>query len=91
MASSGSSPPLACRTSWEVVEDLDAGISEMARVLRPGGSLIVFTVFRTNLLEPKEAELLIGWREYAEERSQPSSQALLRLARLRRQRDNVVE
>lgn len=36
---------------------------------------------------------LIGteWREYAEERTQPVSQALLRLARLRRQRSVVVE
>jgi hypothetical protein len=32
----------------------------MARVLRPGGSLTVFTVFTTDRLEPKEAELLIG-------------------------------
>lgn len=31
------------------------------------------------------------WREYAEERSQPASQALLRLARLRRQRDRIIE
>ena len=30
------------------------------------------------------------WREYAEERTQPVSRALLRLARLRRQRDDVV-
>lgn len=30
------------------------------------------------------------WREYAEERSQPVSQSLLRLARLRRLRDSVV-
>jgi ubiquinone/menaquinone biosynthesis C-methylase UbiE len=115
-----------CRDVIEVVEGLDAGIAQMARVLRPGGSLIVFTVFTTDRLEPKEAELLIGqnlalvadnlvmgtveeafykagleivvkdeigteWREYAEERSQPASQALLRLARLRRQRNNIVE
>jgi SAM-dependent methyltransferase len=31
------------------------------------------------------------WREHAEERSQPVSRALLRLARLRRQRDAIVE
>jgi ubiquinone/menaquinone biosynthesis C-methylase UbiE len=115
-----------CRDVIEVVEDLDPGIAEMARVLRPDGRLIVFTVFATDLLEPKEAEMLIGqnlalvrgnlvaknveaafyeagleivvkdeigteWREYAEERSQPASQALLRLARLRRQRDDIVE
>jgi cyclopropane fatty-acyl-phospholipid synthase-like methyltransferase len=30
------------------------------------------------------------WREYAEERTQPLSQALLRLARLRRQRDDLI-
>ena len=35
---------------------------------------------------------LIGteWREYAEERTQPASKALLRLSRLRRQRDDIV-
>ena len=30
------------------------------------------------------------WREYAEERTQPASRDLLRLARLRRQRDRIV-
>ena len=30
------------------------------------------------------------WREYAEERTQPVSRALLRLSRLRRQRDEIV-
>jgi len=30
------------------------------------------------------------WREYAEERNQPVSRALLRLARLRRQRGSIV-
>lgn len=30
------------------------------------------------------------WREYAEERTQPSSRALLRLSRLRRQRDDII-
>jgi len=30
------------------------------------------------------------WREYAEERAQPVSRALLRLSRLRRQRDDLV-
>jgi ubiquinone/menaquinone biosynthesis C-methylase UbiE len=115
-----------CRDVIEVVEDLDGGVAEMARVLRPGGYLIVFTVLATNRLEPKEAEMLLGqnlaivadnlvernveaafrraglalvvrdeigteWREYAEERSQVVSRALLRLARLRRQRDSIVE
>ena len=30
------------------------------------------------------------WREHAEERTQPVSRALLRLARLRRQRDDII-
>jgi ubiquinone/menaquinone biosynthesis C-methylase UbiE len=115
-----------CRDVMEIVEDLEAGIAEIARVLRPGGHLIVFTVFATDLLEPQEAAMLLGqnlalvpenlvkanveaafsgaglvvvvedeigtdWREYAEERTQPVSRDLLRLARLRRQRDRIVE
>lgn len=36
-------------------------------------------------------ELETEWREYAEERTQPASRSLLRLARLRRQRDAIVE
>jgi SAM-dependent methyltransferase len=114
-----------CRDVIELVEDLEAGITEIARVLQPGGQLIVFTVFATELLEPQEAAMLLGqnlaavaenlvkdtveaafrgaglvviredeigtnWREYAEERTQPVSRDLLRLARLRRQRDRIV-
>jgi len=35
-------------------------------------------------------EISTEWREYLEERRQPASKALLRLARLRRQRDDIV-
>lgn len=35
-------------------------------------------------------EIGTEWREYAEERTQPTSKSLLRLARLRRQRDEIV-
>jgi SAM-dependent methyltransferase len=115
-----------CRDVIEVVEELEAGIAELTRVLRPGGHLVVFTVFATERLEPKEAGLLLGqslavvpanlieenveaaftragltvaledaigteWREFAEERTQPVSRDLLRLARLRRQRDRIIE
>jgi SAM-dependent methyltransferase len=114
-----------CRDVIELVEPLEPALAEVARVLRPGGHLIVFTVFATDRLEPKEAALLaqslavvptnlveakveaafsragldvarkdvIGteWREYAEERTRPVSRDLLRLARLRRQRDRIVE
>jgi SAM-dependent methyltransferase len=115
-----------CRDVLEVVEELEGGVAEIARVLRPGGHLVVFTVFATERLEPKEAALLLGqslsvvpanlveenveaaftragltivledaigteWREHGEERTQPASRDLLRLARLRRQRDRIVE
>jgi ubiquinone/menaquinone biosynthesis C-methylase UbiE len=113
-----------CRDVIEVVDELNAGLAEIARVLRPDGELIVFTVFATDRLEPKEAAMLgqslavvpanlneqavkaafsragfavavedvIGaeWREYAEERTQRVSRDLLRLARLRRQRERIV-
>ena len=114
-----------CRDVIEIVAALEPAIAEVARVVRPGGHLVVFTVFATDRLEPKEAALLaqnlavvpanlvaakveaafssaglavtrkeaIGteWREYAEERTRPVSRDLLRLARLRRQRDRIID
>jgi SAM-dependent methyltransferase len=114
-----------CRDVIEIVEPLGPAIAEVARVLRPGGHLIVYTVFATDRMEPKEAALLaqslavvpanlveekveaafgraglavarkevIGteWREHAEERTTPVSRDLLRLARLRRQRDRIIQ
>jgi SAM-dependent methyltransferase len=114
-----------CRDVIEVVEALEPAIVEVARVLQPGGHLVLFTVFATDRLEPGEADLLaqslavvsanlsedkveaafrraglaiavkdvVGteWREHAEERTRPVSRDLLRLARLRRQRDRIVE
>jgi len=115
-----------CRDVIEIVEKLEVGIAEIVRVLRPGGHVIVFSVFATDRLEPNEAALLLGqslavvpanlveehveavfsraglavalkdviateWREYAEERTQPVSRDLLRLARLHRQRDRMIE
>jgi SAM-dependent methyltransferase len=108
----------------EVIPDLRAGLSELARVLKPGGSAVVYTVFATPRLEPGEAaavnrplgnvaqnlerawverafrqegfrierleEIGTEFREYDEERTQPVSESLLRLARLRRRRDEVI-
>jgi SAM-dependent methyltransferase len=115
-----------CRDVVEVVEELEVGIEEIARVLRPGGHLLVFTVFATDWLAPQETARLLeqnlalvpenlvqenveaafrraglavdlhdvigtDWREYAEQRTQPVSRDLMRLARLRRQRDRIIE
>jgi hypothetical protein len=92
-------------------------------VVKPGGSAVVYTVFATARLEPREAaaflplgnvprnldrpwveeafeqagfaverleEIGTEFREYDEERTRPVSDSLLRLARLRRRRDEVV-
>jgi SAM-dependent methyltransferase len=114
-----------CRDVIEVVEPLEAAVTEIARVLQPGGHVVVFTVFATDRLEPQESALLaqslavvpanlvekkveaafsgaglevavkdaVGteWREHAEERTQPVSRDLLRLARLRRERDRIIQ
>ena len=39
-------------------ESLDAAFTEFRRVLKPGGAVLVFAVFATSLLEPREAERL---------------------------------
>jgi SAM-dependent methyltransferase len=114
-----------CRDVVELVEGLEAALGEVVRVLRPDGHVVLYTVFATDRLEPKEAAMLernltivpanldehtvedafaksqlmvvrkdvIGteWREHAEERTQPVSRDLLRLARLRRQRDHIID
>jgi SAM-dependent methyltransferase len=105
--------------------DLQAGLSEVARVLKPGGSAVIYTVFATPRLEPREAaavnrplgnvpqnlerawveeafreagfrverleEIGTEFREYDEERTQPASESLPRLARLRRRREEVIQ
>jgi len=122
---SGSVDLIWCRDVLEHVERLDAGLLEAARVLAPGGRMLLYTDFATDLLEPQEAARSFGprgivaenmdeerveaafgraslaverkdtigteWREYAEERTQPVSRDLRRLARLRRRRDEIIE
>ncbi|HYZ77889.1 MAG TPA: class I SAM-dependent methyltransferase [Gaiellaceae bacterium] len=112
-----------CRDVLEVISDLQAGLSEVARVLKPGGAAVIYTVFATQRLEPREAaafqplgnvpenlerarveaafeqagfsverleEIGTEFREYDEERGQSVSESLLRLARLRRRREEVT-
>ena len=114
-----------CRDVLEVIPDLQAGLSEVARVLKPRGAAVIYTVFATPRLEPREAaavkqplgtvpqnldrawveqafeqagfrverleEIGTEFREYDEERTQPVSENLLRLARLRRRREEVIQ
>jgi SAM-dependent methyltransferase len=113
-----------CRDVLEQVDPLGPALEGVARVLKPGARMLVYTTVVTELLEASEAAMLrrhIGnvweslherallaafaaagfalelreslgteWREYSEERSRPVSKAVLRLARLRRQRDAVI-
>lgn len=108
-----------------LVEGLEQGMREAARVLKPDGVMLVYTNLATELLDAQEAARInvplgnvarnfdegvieaafeqaglvidrkdvIGteWREYEEERERPVSTSLLRLARLRRLRDEIVE
>jgi SAM-dependent methyltransferase len=112
------------RDMLEDVENLGQGLHEMHRVLTEEGHILIYTVFETDLMEPREAAALhralggvpanmneqrveelfgaaglivelkdaIGteWREFEEERTQPVSKNLLRLARLRRNHDVIV-
>ena len=47
-----------CRDVVEQVDDLESALRETARVLSPGGHMLVYTVFATDLLSSKEAEMM---------------------------------
>ena len=114
-----------CRDVIEQVDDLDAALREMLRVLSPTARMLVYTTFVTDRLTTQEAEMMnrhlgnvranlveanverafagagwaierkdvIGteWREHLEERGGTVSRSLLRLSRLRRRRDVLVQ
>jgi hypothetical protein len=42
------------------IEDLDGAFGECRRVLRTGGHMLIYQMFATDLLEPKEAQRLWG-------------------------------
>jgi len=44
-----------CRDMLNHVADLYKGLAECFRVLRPGGNMLIYQTFATNLLEPAEA------------------------------------
>ena len=73
----GADAELLRRHLGNVHENLDAGAVEAA-------------FERAGLRVERKEVIGTEWREHAEERTQPVSRALLRLARLRRQRDDIV-
>lgn len=51
----GSYDYIWCRDMLNHVADLYVGLDECYRVLRPGGKMLIYQTFATNLLEPAEA------------------------------------
>jgi len=49
---------VGCRDMLNHISPLEPGITECARVLRPGSAMIVFQTFAGDLLEPLEAARL---------------------------------
>lgn len=49
-----------CRDVLELVDGLDLGLSEAARVLKRDGAMLVYTNFATELLEPAESARING-------------------------------
>src|SRR5437763_9674501 len=56
----GSVDVVWCRDVLEVIPDLPAGLSEIARVLKSGGAAVIYTVFASPRLEPREAAEVIS-------------------------------
>ncbi|MFZ1754150.1 MAG: class I SAM-dependent methyltransferase [Caldilineaceae bacterium] len=114
-----------CRDMLNHVAELGVGLAECYRVLRPGGRMLVYQTFSTELLEPNEAAFIydtmgivpqnqsdaffentaraVGfaitekdaisseWREFWEEDgSRKTANQLLRIARMRRNRDELI-
>lgn len=51
--------------------DLERGFAECARILRPGGRMLVYVTCATELLEPREAEALFNATAVVPESTQP--------------------
>jgi ubiquinone/menaquinone biosynthesis C-methylase UbiE len=61
-----------CRDMLVHVHRLQKALTECARVLQPGGAMIIHTTFATDLLEPKEAAWLYEALDIAPENMSPA-------------------
>lgn len=115
-----------CRDVLSHVPKLRVGLRECARALKPGGAMLVYQTFATDLLEPKETKQLypslavvaanmdptyfeataqasglsiierdtVGseWREaWEEDGTRTTSNQLLKIARMRRDRERLIQ
>lgn len=60
-----------CRDVLCMVEDLEAAYAEFRRVLKPGGRALVYQMFTTDRLEPREAAFLLPRMGNVPENMQP--------------------
>jgi SAM-dependent methyltransferase len=60
-----------CREVFVLVADLDTAFAECRRVLRPGGRMLLYQMFATDRLEPREAERMFTALEIRSESWDP--------------------
>jgi SAM-dependent methyltransferase len=77
-----------CRDVLELVPDLDRAFAEFARVLRAGGRAIVYSMFATDRLEPRESEWF--WSAYVVPASTDPARLEAAIDRARLRRDRLV-
>jgi sarcosine/dimethylglycine N-methyltransferase len=70
-----------CRDTISCLGDCAGGLRECARVLRPGGGMVLYAVFATDRLEPGDRALLVeGLDNSAASMHQPTVEAAIAVA-----------
>lgn len=83
-ATAGSTSLIWCRDALVHVDDLAAAFAEFRRVLAPGGQVLVYQMFSTDRLEPREAARLLPTMGCVEANMSPEyAEAAMRNAGLR--------
>lgn len=72
-----------CRDALSCMPDCGRVLAECARVLRPGGGMVLYAVFATDEFEPRErARLLAGLENFGPSMHQPTVEAAIAAAGL---------